>query len=149
MIFANISNLEEYSFLDKKIKECFDYYKENDLKDFAKGSHPIRGDELFVNIVEYETTSPENRFWEAQKDYLDLHIMLDGREDIALNFIGNMNLGDYIKEDDYQKLEGEKNSLVTLEEGDFLICFPNDGHMTALAHGKEEKIKKAIFKIKI
>ena len=35
MIFANISNLEEYSFLDKKIKECFDYYKENDLKDFA------------------------------------------------------------------------------------------------------------------
>lgn len=149
MIFANISNLEEYSFLDKKIKECFDYYKENDLKDFAKGSYPIRGDELFVNIVEYETTSPENRFWEAHKDYLDLHIMLDGREDIALNFIGNMNLGDYIKEDDYQKLEGEKNSLVTLEEGDFLICFPNDGHMTAIAHGKEEKIKKAIFKIKI
>ena len=32
----------------------------------------IDGDRLFVNIVEYTTTTPEERFWEATlKIYLD------------------------------------------------------------------------------
>ncbi|MCI5972190.1 MAG: YhcH/YjgK/YiaL family protein [Anaerococcus sp.] len=149
MIFGNIKNLEEYSFLEDKIKECFTYAKENDLMSFDTGRHDIKGDELFVNIVEYETTKPENRFWEAHKDYLDLHLLLDGKEQIDLNFLKNMTLGEYIKEEDYQKIEGYKNSSVTLSQGDFLICYPNDGHMTAIAVDKPQKIKKAIFKIKI
>lgn len=149
MIFENIKNLEEYSFLEDKIKECFTYAKENDLMSFDTGRHDIKGDELFVNIVEYETTKPENRFWEAHKDYLDLHLLLDGKEQIDLNFLKNMTLGEYIKEEDYQKIEGYKNSSVTLSQGDFLICYPNDGHMSAIAVDKPQKIKKAIFKIKI
>ncbi len=149
MIFGNITNLDEYNFLEEKIKECFAYAKANDLKSYEPGRHDIKDDKLFVNIVEYETTKPENRFWEAHKDYLDLHLLLDGKEQIDLNFLKNMDLGDYIKEDDYQKIEGNKNSSVVLSEGDFLICYPNDGHMTAIAVNEPQKIKKAIFKIKI
>lgn len=149
MIFGNIENQKEYDFLEDKIKECFTYNKENDLMSFDTGRHDIKGDELFVNIVEYETTKPENRFWEAHKYYLDLHLILDGKEQIDLNFLKNMTLGEYIKEEDYQKIEGNKNSSVTLSQGDFLICYPNDGHMTAIAVDKPQKIKKAIFKIKI
>lgn len=119
------------------------------MKKMEKGSHSIKGEDLFVNIVEYETTNPENRFWEAHKDYLDLHLMLDGIEQIDLNFIDNMDLGPYKKEDDYQAMEGEKNSSVILNEGDFLICYPNDGHMTAVKVKDPQKIKKAIFKIKL
>lgn len=33
--------------------------KNNELVDFEKGSHEIEGDNLFVNIVEYETTTLE------------------------------------------------------------------------------------------
>ena len=149
MIFGNIENQKEYDFLEDKIKECFTYNKEKDLMSFDNGRYDIKDDELFVNIVEYETTKPENRFWEAHKDYLDLHLILDGKEQIDLNFLKNMTLGDYIKEEDYQKIEGDKNSSVTLSQGDFLICYPNDGHMTAIAVDKPQKIKKAIFKIKI
>ena len=149
MIFGNIKNLEEFDYLSDKIKECFEFYKNNDMKKMEKGSHPIKADELFVNIVEYETTDPENRFWEAHKDYLDLHLMLDGIEQIDLNFIDNMDLGSYKKEDDYQAMDGEKNSSVILNEGDFLICYPNDGHMTAIKVKDPQKIKKAIFKIKL
>lgn len=149
MIFGNTKNLDEYSFLEDKILECFEYAKNNDLKSFEKGCHPIDGDRLFVNIVEYETTNKEDRFWEAHKDYLDLHLMLDGCERIDLNFIANMEIGEYVKKDDYQALEGENNSSVVLNDNDFVICFPNDGHMTAIAYKNPCKIKKAIFKIKI
>lgn len=149
MIFGNITNLSEYDFLEEKIKECFAYAKANDLKSYEPGRHDIKDDKLFVNIVEYETTKPENRFWEAHKDYLDLHIILKGRERIDLNFLENMKPGDYVKEDDFLPIEGESKISLILEEGDFLICYPDDGHMTGLKACGPEKIKKAIFKIKI
>ena len=149
MIFGNIKNLGEYSFLESQIKECFDYYKSNDLKSLEKGSYEIDGKRLFVNVVEYVTTSPDNRFWEAHKNYLDLHLMLDGFEQIDLSFIDNMKQGEFIEKDDFLPLEGQKNSSVVLNDGDFLICYPADGHMTAIAVDEPQKIKKAIFKIKI
>ncbi|MDB8820966.1 MULTISPECIES: YhcH/YjgK/YiaL family protein [Peptostreptococcus] len=149
MIFGNVKNLSEYSYLEEQIKECFDYYKNNDLKSFEKGSHEIDGQRLFVNIVEYTTTKPENRFWEAHKNYLDLHLMLDGCEQIDLNFINNMKLGEFVEKDDFLPMEGPKNSSVVLRDGDFLICYPADGHMTAVAVDEPQKIKKAIFKIQI
>ncbi|MFO3715584.1 YhcH/YjgK/YiaL family protein [Anaerococcus cruorum] len=149
MIFGNITNLEEYAYLEDKIKACFDYYEENDMENMEAGIHKIDGDEFFVNIVEYDTTTPENRFWEAHKEYLDLHLMLLGEERIDLNFLKDMDLGDYDKEKDFQAAEGERNSSVDLKIGDFLVCYPNDVHMTALQIDDPVYTKKAIFKIKI
>ena len=149
MIFGNIRDLGDYRFLPESVRKCFDYAGEHDLKSFEKGSHPIDGDRLFVNIVEYETTAPENRFWEAHRQYLDLHLMLDGTEQIDLNFIDNMVQKEFVERDDFLPLEGEKNSHVVLSAGDFLICYPKDGHRTAIQVNGPEQIKKAIFKIRI
>ena len=147
MIFGNIENLNEYTYLDENIKKCFEYAKNNDLLSYAKGCHKIDGDNLFVNIVEYETTEKEDRFWEAHRNYLDLHLMLDGCEQIDLNFIENMSQKEFVEKDDFLPLEGDENSHVILNNGDFLICYPHDGHKTAIKVDKSSKIKKAIFKI--
>lgn len=149
MIYGNISTCETYAFLSERIKACFQFAKEHDLNGFEKGSHTIDGTNLFVNIVEYETTTKENRFFEAHKDYLDLHLMLDGEEAIGINFIKDLCQGEYTKEDDYLRITGDVKTLVNMTNGDFLICYPEDGHMTALQITKPKTIKKAIFKIKI
>lgn len=147
MIFGNVKDLDSYGFLDKEILKCFDYAASHDLLSFDKGSHEIEGDRLFVNIVEYETTTPENRFWEAHRNYLDLHLMLQGPEQIDVNFIDNMTQKEFVEKDDFLPLEGEPNGHVVLEKGDFLICYPADGHRTAIATDGPAAIKKAIFKI--
>ncbi len=149
MIFGNIHNLEDYPFLEEKVKECFAYAKDHDLAGFEKGSHEIDGEHLFVNIVEYDTVKAEARFWEAHKNYLDVHLMLNGTEQIDLNFIQNMEIKEFVEKDDFLPMDGEKNSSVILENGDFLICYPSDGHRTAVAAGESMKIKKAIFKVRI
>ena len=133
MIFGNINNLSEFPFLEEQVKECFEYAKTHDLASYEKGSHEIDGDRLFVNIVEYTTTTPEERFWEAHKNYLDVHVMIHGN----------------VEKDDFLPMDGEKNSSVVLTDGDFLICYPSDGHRTAVQVQKPEAIKKAIFKVKI
>ena len=98
-------------------------------------------------MVEYETTEKEDRFWEAHRNYLDLHLMLDGCEQIDLNFIENMSQKEFVEKDDFLPLEGDENSHVILNNGDFLICYPHDGHKTAIKVDKSSKIKKAIFLI--
>ena len=76
--------------------------------------------------------------------------MLHGTEQIDLNFIQNMELKEFVAKDDFLPMEGEKNASVVLTDGDFLVCYPSDGHRTAVCAGeKPETIKKAIFKVKI
>lgn len=149
MIFGNIHNLKEVPFLEEKVKECFEYAKNHNLVFYEEGSHEIDGERLFVNIVEYTTTKPEERFWEAHKNYLDVHVMLQGTEQIDLNFIQNMDVKEFVEKDDFLPMDGDKNSSVILRDGDFLICYPSDGHRTAVAVQEPEKIKKAIFKVRI
>ena len=86
--------------------------KNNDILSYEKGCHEIDGDRLFVNVVEYTTTTPEERFWEAHKNYLDIHVMLKGTEQIDLNFIQNMELKEFVEKDDFLPMDGEKNASV-------------------------------------
>ena len=149
MIYGNIKNKEEFSYLPEKLKACFDYISKNDLKSFEKGCYEINGKDLFVNIVEYETTTEDKRFWESHKYYLDLHFILENEEIININFIDNMKQKTFVEEEDFFPLEGNKKSSIVLQEGDFLILYPNDAHMTAVKVNESKKIKKAIFKVKI
>lgn len=149
MNFGNIWKEETYCFLPGAVKECFEYAAAHDLMKFEGGSHPIDGERLFVNVAEYVTTEPVNRFWEAHKKYLDVHLMLDGKEQIDLNLIENMTQGEYVETEDFLPLEGEPGGHVVLQPGDFLVCDPHDGHRTAVAADGPEKIKKAIFKVRL
>lgn len=147
MIFGNINHEKTYSNLDENILTCFEYAKKNSLVDFEKGSYSIDGDDIFVNIVGYETCEKEDRFWEAHRKYIDIHLLLEGNEKIALNFIENLEQKEYEEKGDFLALDGNPNSYVELKKGDFLVCYPEDAHMTALKVNEKEDVKKAIFKV--
>lgn len=150
MIFSNIKyENKDLNHLDyfKKFK---DFVSNNDLSKFEKGVHEIDGQDFFLNIVEYDSKDEEERFWEAHKKYLDIHFMIYGCERIKLSFIDNMKIKDYDEENDFLSFEnGESNSHVDLYSGDFLICYKEDVHMTALKIKNKESVKKGIFKIRI
>ncbi|MEG1131271.1 MAG: YhcH/YjgK/YiaL family protein [Romboutsia sp.] len=147
MIFGSINHEKTYANIDKDLLTCFEYAKKNKLVDFEKGSYQIDGDNIFVNIVEYETCEKEERFWEAHKKYIDIHLMLEGIERIDVGFIESLQQKEYQEKDDFLPLEGEASGCVNLSKGDFLVCYPEDAHMTAIKVNEKKKIKKAIFKV--
>lgn len=149
MIFGNVDQLEDFDFLSDKIKACFAYVNTHDLMSMEPGFHEIDGDDFFVNLCEYTTMSVEERFWEAHRAYLDIHFMVSGAEQIDMCFIENMQQKEYQPKDDFLPMDGEPNGHVILREGDFLVCYPRDGHRTAIRVGESQKIRKAIFKVKI
>ena len=84
MIYGNI----KYPFinLDVQIKKCLAYIESENLFEKEIGSYEIDNKDLFVNIVTYETAPSDNKEWEAHKKYVDLHYMLEGKEQIDFNF---------------------------------------------------------------
>lgn len=149
MIFGNVKCLDDYSFLSEQIQKCFAYAADNNLKDADCGRYEIDGDVLYVNVISYDTSKAEERFWEAHKKYLDIHLMLQGVEQIDLNFLQSMVLKEYVPEKDFLPMDGESNSSVLLAEGDFLICYPTDAHRPGVAVSEPQQVKKAVFKILI
>lgn len=149
MVFGNTRNLAEFSYLEEDVHICLSYAATHDLAALEDGSYPIDGERIYVNISSYETTQARNRVWEAHRKYLDLHLMLHGKEQIDFNFIDNMEQHDYVEKEDFLPMDGDPNGHIVLTEGDCLICYPDDAHRTAIQVQGPEKIKKAIFKIKI
>ncbi|AEB75332.1 YhcH/YjgK/YiaL family protein [Clostridium botulinum] len=149
MIYGNLTNRESFKYLPKAILRAFDYALNNDIENFNPGSYEIDSDKIFVNVVQYDTKDIKERFWEAHKKYLDMHVVFKGNERININFIDNLKQLEYVDKDDFLPLEGEFKSSVILNKNDFLICYPEDAHMTALKVDESENVKKAIFKISL
>lgn len=149
MIFGNLKYLDSCYTENKYLQKFIEFIKVNDLSKLSKGVYNIDYNNFFVNIVEYNSKDEKSGFWEAHKKYLDVHFMINGCERIKLNFIDNMIQGDYKEGDDFVHIKtGSGNCYVDLYEGDFLVCYPHDVHMTAIRVKDSVYVKKAIFKIK-
>ncbi|KEI07516.1 YhcH/YjgK/YiaL family protein [Clostridium botulinum] len=149
MIYGNLTNRESFKYLPEAILKVFDYALKNDIENFKPGNYEIDSDKIFVNVVQYDTKDIKDRFWEAHKKYLDIHVVFKGNERININFIDNLKKLEYVDKDDFLPLEGEFKSSLVLNKNDFLICYPEDAHMTALKVNESENVKKAIFKISL
>lgn len=149
MLIGNIHQLEDYPFLSEAVKRCFSYAKQHNLEACAPGRYEIDGQRLYVKIEEYETEAITGRLWEAHKNYLDVQLLLEGCEQIDINFTEQMNEVEYLPKEDILRIEGEKRMSLILAAGDFAIFFPHDAHRSHMAPDHPQKIKKAVFKVRI
>lgn len=147
MIYSSINAIHEHQLSDL-LNQCINYAKTHDLLSYECGRHDISED-IFVNIVSYETKNREERFFEAHRDYLDVHIMLEGKEIIDINDIDQMRQDAFRPDEDFLPVFGDKKISVLMEKNDVLICYPHDAHQTAVKVNEAISIKKAIFKVKI
>lgn len=149
MIFGNLKQREELTFLEEKIKSCLAYAADHKLQDMEPGRYEIDGTRIYMNLEEFTTLSAEGRDFEAHKRYLDIFYIVDGAEQVDFNFIENMNQIYYDSEKDRASLEGDSAGSVVLRTGDFLVCYPHDAHRPAIFVGEPQKIRKAVFKVMI
>ncbi|WP_124039915.1 YhcH/YjgK/YiaL family protein [Neoactinobaculum massilliense] len=130
------------------LKRVVDFLAEHDISGEEAGIHQVSED-FSYNILELETTTPENRAWESHRDFYDVHVIFQGREKIAFNHVSAMNLGDYVADVDWQQMTGEPLFHVVLEPGEILLLDPNDAHETALIADHAQPIRKAVFKVRV
>jgi YhcH/YjgK/YiaL family protein len=99
--------------------------------------------------IEYQTKDFDLSKFENHRKYIDVHYIIHGSELIGLANIQHVKPNmDYDELHDYQLFDGIIKEKILLQEGEFLILFEDEPHVTG---GFVEKngngVKKIVFKI--
>lgn len=150
MIVDSLTHLlKDEAAFGPKIQRGLQFLRDTDFSGQTAGRHEV-DEELFYFINEYETKAAEECFWEAHRINLDLHYILEGKEKIGYAAIELLDVKEeYSAEKDAVFFTGQLESAVAVSAGDLVICYPQDGHMTAIAAGNKESVRKVVLKIKI
>lgn len=148
MIVSNLQNSERIESLHPLFKQLFDYVKTHDLLHTECGRIELAGDDLFINNVNPTCVSASDQVLEVHRDYIDVHILLEGKERIGWKAIEDViDLKQaYQKEGDCALYSDTPTSFVDLLPGQFLIVFPEDPHAPVIGEGK---IRKLIGKVRL
>lgn len=158
MIFTNMNDEVQNKSLAKDIQFCIEYAKRNGNKilSLVHGSYDVGYNDIKMNVGKYFTKSENEKFWESHKKYLDVQIMINGNEKVAISNIRNMEVKSFDSEKDLVILEGEKEFDVVMKTGDVLVFFPNDVHKPELNISETDNsgsirkiVTKVVFKIEI
>ncbi|MNI57618.1 Toxin-antitoxin biofilm protein TabA [compost metagenome] len=150
MIVDHISNAGLYNCHHERLATAIKYLSETDFSVVESNtSHTIEGENIFFSINEYQTKPLEKGLWEAHRDYIDIHYVVEGIEQIGYAYIGNLEISkEYDAKDDYLLLKGS-GSMVNIQSGTFAIFYPQDAHMTGIAPDTQATVKKVIMKIRV
>ena len=149
MIVGKLKDLNKYKGIHPNIDVAIDYVLNNDLLALPKGK-TIVNENVFINRDTYVANPMEKCFFENHEHYLDLQIVLKGKELFGYTDISNPTLQvttPYNDEKDVTKYTATEDTVfIVLDEG-FALVFNEDIHL-AKCKVNDEIVEKAVVKIK-
>lgn len=148
MVIDSLSACAKYTSLNPHFAKAFYFLATNDLNTIAPGKYTIDGENVFANIVEAPLKTAEVAKMEVHNNYLDIQICIKGKETFGWikREACNKPIDEYNPEKDILFLEDKATTFFTLNEGEFAIFFPEDGHQPMIGEGN---IRKCIIKVRV
>lgn len=148
MIVSNLNNTERIESLHPLFKKLFDYVKTHDILNTPCGRIDIDGDNLYINNVNPECIPAEKQVLEVHRDYIDVQILLQGKETIGWKALEDSKeeVKPYEKDGDCALYSDTPTTWIHLVPGQLAIFFPEDAHAPVIGEGK---IRKMIAKVKL
>lgn len=146
MILDTLDNFEKYVALHPLFSEVAAYLKNNDLSAHALGQELILGEEFFANYCLVKGKTPKEARVETHDKMIDVQIPISSPETMGFTPRKNLSNAEYDAENDISFYDDAAEKYVTVNPGEFVIFFPQDGHAPCISETKE--FCKVIFKIK-
>ena len=146
MIIGNLQNSARIESLHPMFSTLFDYVKTHDFLQLPLGRVSISEDNLFILNVELEGADENIQPLEMHRLYIDVHIVLEGKEKIGWKAIEDLSglSKAYDASGDCALSSDRPTTWVDLLPGQFAIVYPEDPHAPAVGTGK---IRKLIAKV--
>jgi biofilm protein TabA len=116
------------------------------------GAHSVRTDRIIARVHTGDTRPASDAVLESHRAYVDVHVVLDGRETIAVWPTDRLRVHTpYNDKQDvtFYDLPADEGVRLNLTPGFFAIFFPQDAHMTQLMDQRPAAIKKLVMKISV
>jgi biofilm protein TabA len=115
----------------------------------AKGIQQIRGEDMYVNVMEYATLPREQCNFETHRKYVDLQYTITGGEVIEWRRSAELEVaGPYDEAKDLQLYRlADAPTRVHMPPGYFAIFYPSDAHLPKVADGINASVYKLVVKV--
>ncbi len=148
MIYDTLNHWEQYKGIHPGVAAGLEFLATHDMAALPDGRHDIDGDNVFVNVMRYETKS-ENPTPERHEKFVDIFYLLEGEEEVAVCPVEE--LGEVVianPEGDIWLHKGDGVHL-PLGGGRFLALFPGDGHAPSIGPHGPAHARKCVVKVRL
>lgn len=149
MIYDKLENINLY--LNNIPKDAVDFIKKISL-DLSCGRYRI-SDNIYANVETYDTKNINDTRFESHEKYIDIQILLSGKEDIFYTSKSDLSIEipyNIEKDITFYSENVMLFNKVTLDGSNFVILYPHEGHAPQVCTGKKSyNVKKVVVKIKI
>ena len=153
-LYAGIDNVEfakQYQANKALWDKAFAFIVHTNLDTLSVGKHAIDGDNVFATVTDAATKPFDQTAWESHRKYIDLHLMIRGKEKIG---VMNPATAKVIKPYDESKdvanydLSTEGTYYIADPET-LMIFFPQNSHRPVIHVDGYDKVKKLVIKIRV
>lgn len=148
MILSSLKYAGRVKTLHPFFEKLFEYVATHNLLDSELGKIVIDDDRLFINNINPECVLEFSQKLEVHREYIDVHILLEGKERIGWKDIDSLTscVQTYNSETDSALYQDVPTTYVDLLPGQFAIVYPEDAHAPLIGNGR---IRKLVAKVKI
>lgn len=151
MLVASIENAEAHDYLSARMKKAYAFLRENDLAALENGRHDIDGEDVYANVMEYDTVPASEKKLEAHKRYYDVQCVVSGAERVGVAPLSGLACAkEYDEADDYALFESPAQATsVVLHAGEVAVLPPEDAHKPGCnAADAPVHVKKVVVKVR-
>lgn len=129
---------------------AFKFLKETGLETIDPGRYELQGEDLFVNVDEYQTRNEGDTRFEAHKKYADIQYLVSGTERIGIMPLRETTVTEpYNELRDIAFLDADENNYRLASQKNFFIFFPEDAHRPGLKDVENIPVRKVVVKVRI
>jgi YhcH/YjgK/YiaL family protein len=129
---VNLKSYVAYQGESDNLKKAMDWLVSQDLNKLEKSNYEIDGKNIYAMVSEYETKDPVNCRYEFHKKYIDIQLLISGKEIIHVTPVDNIEVtDDYNDSKDITfgiLKDSNLQSRVIMTEGLAAIFYPGDAH---------------------
>ena len=150
MVVDKLENLMQYQSLHPRFPKAFAFLGDL-LKNGAENGRHVLDDEVYVNLLNDDTKVEEMAKAESHRKYIDVQLVIEGAEIMAIPVEKPEVAVAYQEEKDfmlYAPVMSEECHRLRMESGEFAIFFAGELHAPMLSvSGKVETVRKAVLKV--
>ena len=150
MIIDTLTAAAKSAFYPKVICKMLETIIDSNPYTLPVGQYQVQDKQMYFNVVEGETKPMASQKPEFHRQYLDIHIVLEGKEVIGAGVLGlPLTLSEPFNEPHdlgfSPEIPGE--TIINLQPGELAIIFPGELHRPMCTCASPSPLRKIVAKI--
>ncbi len=143
-----LENAQRYFTLHQGMPKAFEFLLRPDLHKLPMDRYEIDGDRLYAMISKGPGRKRADACLETHRKYLDIQLVLAGVDNMGWKRKSSCRqlVGGYELERDVQFFGDKPEAWLAVNEGAFVVFFPEDAHLPLISEGQ---IHKVVVKIAV